>query len=48
MLIKNISKKLYSMINESPKFAHTLYEKSLLTMILVLLRSSVKEDVQLN
>ena len=48
MLIKNISKKLYSMLKESPKFAHTLYEKSLLTMLLVLaLRSSVKEDVQL-
>ena len=27
MLIKNISKKLYSMNNELPKFAHTLYEK---------------------
>ena len=36
MLIKNISKKLYSMLKESPKFAHTLYEKSLLTMLLVL------------
>ena len=36
------------MLKESPKFAHTLYEKSLLTMLLVLaLRSSVKEDVQL-
>ena len=48
MLIKNISKKLYSMNNELPKFAHSLYEKSLLTMILVLaLRSSVQEDVQI-
>ena len=47
MLIKNISKKLYAMIKESPKFAHTLYEKSLLTMLLVLaLRASVQEDVQ--
>lgn len=48
MLIKNISKKLYSMNNEPPKFARSLYEKSLLTMILVLaLRSSVQEDVQI-
>lgn len=48
MLIKNISKKLYSMNNEPPKFAHSLYEKSLLTMILVLaLRSSVQDDVQI-
>ena len=48
MLIKNISKKLYSMNTEPPKFARSLYEKSLLTMILVLaLRSSVQEDVQI-
>lgn len=48
MLIKNISKKLYSMNNEPPKFARSLYKKSLLTMILVLaLRSSVQEDVQI-
>ena len=36
------------MNNEPPKFARSLYEKSLLTMILVLaLRSSVQEDVQI-
>ena len=36
------------MNNEPPKFAHSLYEKSLLTMILVLaLRSSVQDDVQI-
>ena len=50
MLIKNISKKLYSMNNEPPKFARSLYEKSLLTIFLILvlaLRSSVQDDVQI-
>ena len=47
MLIKSISKKLYSMPEEEGEFAHTLYEKSLLSMLLVLaLRSCVKEDRQ--
>lgn len=47
MLIKNISKKLYAMATEEQKFAHALYEKSLLCMLLILaLRSSVQEDRQ--
>ena len=47
MLIKNISKKLYAMAKEEQKFAHALYEKSQLTILLILaLRSSVQEDRQ--
>lgn len=47
MLIKNISKKLYAMATEEQKFAHALYEKSQLTILLILaLRSSVQEDRQ--
>ena len=48
MLIKSIAKKLFTMPDESGEFAHELYEKSLLSMLLVLaLRSCVKEDKQL-
>lgn len=36
MLIKNISKKLYAMAKEEQKFAHALYEKSQLTILLIL------------